>query len=244
MQGMGYCANCGNKVIASRLTVKNVLSEFSNQFFNLDNKLVKTFIHLLTKPEAVVNMFIGGARKTYMNVISYLALSVTLIGIHIYLLMKFLPESTDSSPANSFLSPELEKELVQISEIMIDYSGLLAVAFIPITSIATYLIFQEKKYNYAEHIVLNMYGVAQYSIVMLFITAIFLLFGVENIYIISSLSSISYIYLGYLYFRLFNLKIFEAIWKTLASQILYTLLSALIVGFILLLIILFLKLIQ
>lgn len=232
MQGMVYCANCGNKVIAERLTVKNVLNEFGNQFFNLDNKLVKTFIHLLKKPEMVIGMFIDGARRTYMNVISYLGLAVTLIGFHIFILKKFLPKGNEASPANSFLSPELEEQITRVSEIVMDYSGLIAVAFIPITAIATYLIFQDKKLNYAEHIVLNMYAVAQYSILMFLLTSFILLLGIENVVMLSAIGLVSFLYLGYCYFRIFRLSIFEAVWKTLASQVLYSLFSAIIVALI------------
>ncbi len=48
-----YFKNCGGKVIRNRLTFKNLFEHISETFFNYDNTLLKTFITLFRKPEAV-----------------------------------------------------------------------------------------------------------------------------------------------------------------------------------------------
>ena len=81
-----YCPNCGAKIIRNRLTLKNVWQDLTFQVFNLDNTLFKTIRHLITKPEAVVESYIEGARKKYMNPISFFAIAITLSGLLFFLL--------------------------------------------------------------------------------------------------------------------------------------------------------------
>ena len=58
-----FCLECGAKVIKNRLTLKNIFEDINDQFISIDNIFLKTFIHLFTKPELVINGFIGGTRK-------------------------------------------------------------------------------------------------------------------------------------------------------------------------------------
>ena len=53
-----FCYNCGAKVIRNRLTLKNLLNDFSEQFLNYDNKFLQTFIQLFKKPEVVIDGYI------------------------------------------------------------------------------------------------------------------------------------------------------------------------------------------
>ena len=57
-------------------------------FFSVDNKLLKTFLHLFSKPEAVIVGFIEGTRKKYINVVQYFAIALTLIGLQVFLMEK------------------------------------------------------------------------------------------------------------------------------------------------------------
>ena len=62
-----FCKNCGAKVIKNRLTLKNLFLHISETFFNYDNKLLKTILHLFTKPEYVIDSYVNGVRKKYIN---------------------------------------------------------------------------------------------------------------------------------------------------------------------------------
>ena len=66
-----FCNSCGAKVIRNRLTLKNIFEHIIETFFNYDNKLLRTFIDLFKKPEKVIDGYINGVRKRYVNPISY-----------------------------------------------------------------------------------------------------------------------------------------------------------------------------
>ena len=53
-----YCSACGAKVIRNRLTIRNLWGDFTEQFLNYDNKLLKTFVQLFRNPEDVIGSYI------------------------------------------------------------------------------------------------------------------------------------------------------------------------------------------
>ena len=71
-----YCNICGGKVIRNRLTLKNLFEHVSETFFNYDNKLLRTFIDLLKKPDEVINSYVKGVRKRYVNPLSFFGVCV------------------------------------------------------------------------------------------------------------------------------------------------------------------------
>ena len=75
-----YCNTCGGRVVRNRLTFRNLFEHITETFFNFDNKLLRTFIDLFTKPERVIAGYISGVRRQYVNPISYLALVLTIGG--------------------------------------------------------------------------------------------------------------------------------------------------------------------
>jgi len=87
-----FCTNCGEKIPFKRLTVKSLIALAFNQVLDIDNKLFKTFKKLFTHPEQVINDYTKGFRKKYINVMSYLGLAITILGLQFFILKKFYPE--------------------------------------------------------------------------------------------------------------------------------------------------------
>ena len=65
--------------------MRSIAADINEQFLNIDNKFLKTFFHLFTKPDVVIGGFINGTRKKYINVIQYLAISLTLLGVQLFI---------------------------------------------------------------------------------------------------------------------------------------------------------------
>ncbi|KQC31394.1 DUF3667 domain-containing protein [Flagellimonas eckloniae] len=157
-----YCPNCGAKIIKNRLSLKNVWQDLSYQVLNLDNTFLKTFRHLFSRPADVVNTYIKGTRKKYMNPISYFAIAITLSGILFFVLKKIYKINLMH---NSFT----EKQASNLDFIM-DYQGLLSYFIMPIYALMTWLLFiDKKKLNYTEHLVANAYITGQTSFVQVLI---------------------------------------------------------------------------
>ncbi|MBX2827135.1 MAG: DUF3667 domain-containing protein [Flavobacteriaceae bacterium] len=199
-----FCPNCGAKVIRNRLTLKNLWEDFREQFFNYDNKLLKTFRTLFTRPEEVIGTYISGTRKKYVNVISYFALALTLSGLQLFVLRKFFPESLDIS----VLMPENVPNATMDTNWLYDYYSFFFMINIPIYALLSKLTFMGiKKYNYTEHVVVNAYLLAQLSITSTLLLTPIVMLGV-NFYVLSNIAILFYaIYVGITLKRLHQLSL-------------------------------------
>ena len=167
-----YCPSCGAKIIRNRLTLKNIWQDLSFQVFNLDNTLFKTFRQLFTKPDVVIESFISGARKKYMNPVSYFAIAITLSGVMFYILRNWYHISLTENNLNRTNAPNME--------FIFDYQGLLSYLLMPVYALMTWVLFLDiKKLNFTEHLVANAYTTAQVSFVQVVVSIP--LFGFFNI---------------------------------------------------------------
>ena len=155
-----FCSNCGAKIIRNRLTFKNLWYDIIERYFNVDNTLFKTFLHLFTRPEVVIGGYILGVRKKYLNPISYLGIALTLSGITIFSIRKFFDNDIDWGS----LSGASEQFGAKWKDITFDYSSFFFIMYIPILAFAAFLVFRKAKYNFTEHFITYIYILAHYSI--------------------------------------------------------------------------------
>ncbi|MEO9894536.1 DUF3667 domain-containing protein [Aurantibacter sp.] len=166
-----FCPNCGAKVIRNRLTLKNLTADFTSRFLNVNNTIFQTFLHLFTKPDVVIKGYINGVRKKYINPISYFAFSIILSGLMFFVLKKIYKLTL----MDSYLISGGSK-----ADVLFDYQGLMTYVSLPIFAFISWLIFIDKrKYNFTEHVVINMYIIAHYAIVQFVIYLIVL--GLFNV---------------------------------------------------------------
>ncbi|MCT8338544.1 DUF3667 domain-containing protein [Flavobacteriaceae bacterium TK19130] len=161
-----YCSDCGAKVIDERLSVRGFATETTHAFFSLDtNKPIKTFVCLFTDPEDVIGGYISGVRKKYINPFGYLTIAITLFGLFLFFFKDNYSqgmEAVSGMTAQQDFQSELNRS---INEFVLKYQSIIFFLSIPFLSILSLLTFYTlKKYNYAEHLVINMYSQAQVSI--------------------------------------------------------------------------------
>ena len=210
---INYCPECGAKIIKKRLTFRNISAEINEQFFNIDNKFLQTFIHLFSQPEGVINGFIDGTRKKYVNVIQYFAISLTLVGIQVFLMNTFFKEAMELDP-NMFnplgIDPESQKNNPFNSLQFEDYNNYQSVIYVlsvPFSAISTWLAYWVvgvRHYNFTEHLVINLYYSAQVIIINAFITIVLLCFDVDFMLISVITSIFIFAYFFYVLKRVFK----------------------------------------
>ncbi len=203
-----YCPECGAKVITHRLTLRYLLSEIYHAFFSIDsNKPVRTFVDLLKKPEEVIGGYIDGVRKKYIHAFGYFTIAVTLSSIFYFIFLKFFPETLDGMLL--FQNKDAaEMELGRtIYRSVFEYQTLMFFAFVPLLALLSWIVFlNKKKYNYAEHLIINLYCYSQASIIS--ICLFFLTFWSQTLFGIISIVSfiIQIVYFAYVLKRLFKLS--------------------------------------
>lgn len=156
-----FCATCGAKVITKRLTLGNLWAEISEKLLNLDNTILKTFRDLFKKPEAVIDGFISGVRKKYLNPVNYVALTATYSGLVFYLLSKLRPDFY--SKLN--FQGQNQEAFSEFMNNLMDFQGFLYFLSIPLMAIISIVVFINiRKYNFTEQSVIYMYTAAQCAV--------------------------------------------------------------------------------
>lgn len=207
-----FCPACGAKKITKRITFKNLTQEFSDRFLNLDNSFIRTFIQLFTKPKDVIDGYIHGVRKKYINVFSYFAISLTIASLYTFILGKY----KDTIFSNVFTDANQIEVSKVASDLSFDYQSLISFLTIPFLAFISRLVFfNYKKYNLTEHFVIHLYAYSHITMVISFIT-LPLLLGLKNIFLILWIQfPVSIIYIAYVLKSLYNLSLKKIVIKTL-----------------------------
>lgn len=220
---INFCPECGAKIVKNRLTLKNIAANINEQFLNIDNTFLKTFIHLFTHAEIVVNGFIHGTRKKYINVIQYFAVALTLVGIQVFLMNTFF---RDSLEFNIDFLESIEKNTDQSNnpfkslkfEDYNNYQSIIYILSVPISTIATwaaYYVIGIRQFNFTEHLVINLYYSAQVIIISAVLSILFLCFGLDYLMISSVISVFTFAYFFYILKQVFN----TTFWNTVLHYI-------------------------
>lgn len=157
-----YCNDCGAKVVKHRLTLRNLWGEVSERFLNYDNTILKTFISIFKDPVDVIDGFISGVRKKYLNPVNYVALTATYSGLLFYLIKKFRPEFY----SNLNFQGQNSEAFSEFMNNFMEFQGLMYFLSIPFMALVSMIVFLNiKKYNFTEQTVIYMYTGSQSSVI-------------------------------------------------------------------------------
>ena len=180
-----FCDNCGAKVITNRITFKFLLTELF-ALMGLDSLYFITLKKMFMAPQVVLNEYLTGVRKRYVNPFAYLAVGAALsllvfnffaddfIAIQKSVNHENLAElqkvaNRDLSLILDISDLELQKlkdqqRAAQIQlqfqdlwmNLMLKYLNLIIFLFLPVYALISKWTYR-KPYNYGEHIVMNAY---------------------------------------------------------------------------------------
>ena len=136
-----FCPECGAKVIRNRLTLKNLGQDIVQRVFDLDNTFIKTFRDLTIRPDKVIDSYVQGIRRKYLNPIGYFGIALTLSGLLLFLMRRFFRESMDYDVMDQGVNPELMNKVMNV---LFDLNTLLFIIYIPIFAICARLTFNKK----------------------------------------------------------------------------------------------------
>ncbi|SFR52681.1 Protein of unknown function [Robiginitalea myxolifaciens] len=231
-----FCPNCGAKTEVRRVTFKTLIKDFLDRVFDLDNSLFRTIKGMILRPEAVIDGYLSGLRKRYLNPVSVLGISLTLAGLMIFVMQKMYGGEIDFTGGAQNVNPEFSRKW---GDIMFDFNAVFYVMNIPILALPAFFLFNRRKYNLAEHHVALIYCLSTYSIISFPISMVLLITGPDT-YLASSQWSLAVmmIFTLYIYWRLNRYKAFSFIWRSLLYILLVVILFfMLIIGLLILLIV-------
>jgi len=180
-----FCDNCGAKIITNRITFKFLVSEI---FFaiGIESLYFNTLKKMFLAPQEVLNEYINGVRKRYINPFAYLAVGAALsLLVFNYFADDFIEIQSSVNKENitklqhianrdlSSISNISDVELqqlkqqqqtaqlqlqfqVQWTKLLLKYLNLITFLFLPVYALISKWTYR-KPYNYGEHIVMNAY---------------------------------------------------------------------------------------
>ena len=176
-----FCPECGAKVIRNRLTIKNLAVDVFQRFFDIDNTFLRTFRHLFTQPDEVIDSYVRGIRRRYLNPVGYFGIALTLSGLLLFMMRRMFRDRIDYDVFDQGVNQELMNKVMNV---LFDLNTLIFIIYVPIFAISACLTFNKKSYNLTEYNVFYMYILAHWSIISFPISVITLVISPDSYLII------------------------------------------------------------
>jgi len=178
-----YCSNCGEHVVAPRISFKNFLSDILSDTIALEAPVFYTIKQLILNPGKVALRYVSGNRKVFTKPFAFFLL---MIGVN-YVLNQLLidPEELLQHINENFLKnlamipKQSQAEFTQSIEWankFQDYMKEMNFMLIPFLSISSWIFFRKSKHNLLENMVLFFYTM---GIIMTFAIVTVLLSGIS-----------------------------------------------------------------
>jgi len=211
-----YCRDCGAKLVHKRLTMKYFMTEIRDGFLNIDsNKPLRTFIDLFKRPEVVIEGYITGTRKKYINAFGYFTIAITFSSFFYFIMLRFFPDVMTQAYIQPETSEAQNELMKKIMDTIYEYQSFFFFLMIPLFALLSWIVFYNKKrHNYAEHLVLNLYAYSHASIMSVIIY--FMAVWDADIFVIASIVATCFQFFYYLYVlkRLYKLSVKQLIIKS------------------------------
>lgn len=213
-----YCSSCGQKIFANRFTFKAFFEVIGNAL-NFERGFIHTAIGLFQNPGTVINNYLKGKTKSYINPLNYI-LIITGIYAFLVLSLKIFDSSIEASNSivqgnNSELTPDMLAYQQNIIEVIKKYLNFVPLLLIPLASLFSKWYYRKRKLYYGEHLILNTFIFAQNLIITIFISPLVLIIP-QLLHIFPLLSIITtFIYFTYALRSIFRQSIVKAFGGTI-----------------------------
>lgn len=198
-----FCNNCGQRHIGNqRLQMKEVITDFFDNTFNIHKGFFFTLWNLFIKPGKVAQAYISGKRKSYINPTRFMVIGLALQTFIDYWFKTPEIIKQDDYFYFSFLSEAMNTSMeIWNVKLAVEYILLANLFNIVLFPFLLYLVFKPLKYNYTELLSTSFYFISTILFIVmpfLFITKVLL-----NIYVTKEVIIIvftSYLFWSYLSF--------------------------------------------
>lgn len=167
-----FCSGCGQRADTQRLNMRFILHELQHGLIHFDKGVLYTAKQLLTRPGHTIREFLEGKRVRHFQPLSFAIVLATFYGLLWHYLIFDRLHASLIDPRKD-ITRASGKIITWITEHFV-FDGLILI----ITStMVSYVIFKKRKYNVAEHLILNTYLMGLFLIVSLLVFPIVYIFG-------------------------------------------------------------------
>jgi hypothetical protein len=165
-----FCGTCGQTAHPHRLSVGHVVHDGLHFFLHADKSIFNLVKALAVKTGRVGREFIEGKRKKYFPPLNFYLIVVGLFVLSMNTFNAFDKEAAANKKqleaiAASIPDPVVKAKIYTIMSRQANalffikkYSNLISMFAVPLMSFLLYLFYCRGRYNYAEHLVANLYN--------------------------------------------------------------------------------------
>ena len=176
-----FCPDCGQKLLAERITIKSISKNAFHSIFNLEQGFFYTIKELILQPCELINNYLNGATKKYHNPIG---LSIFLMTISVVVMALLIDgEAYVDSIVDQMRTmmtqmgvPFDEDVFRKTMKIMQNFYTVLPLIFIPGFALFAKLFFSSKKMNFAEHMLVFIYSSCIMALIGIFTNILYAIF--------------------------------------------------------------------
>lgn len=217
-----FCNNCGQSASVQKINFTHLLYEIPHGIFQINRGIFFTIKELFIRPGITVREYLEGKRKQHFKPLAFVFLMCTIYAFLAY----FTDHSTFIRDAvTGFMEGGKSSDKNKSYTILIwlaDHFAYATLLLLPFFSLASYIFFFKSKYNYVEHLVLNMFLTGQQVLIyVLFSCLHFFFHGIDDF--VQGISFFASILLTFrMFFQFFATKnAFLKITLTLLTYVFY-----------------------
>lgn len=204
-----FCAQCGQRCMEGRLTLRGVALETVTSVVDVDRGLLHTAIGMTVRPGTVVRDWLAGRTVRYTGPARYFALLVALV-VLVYVNVGATAGFTDAAGAGG--------KAEEVARFLQTHMNLLIAVNVPFSALATWVVYRRHGLNYAEHLVMNLYTNAHQSLLLIPFCAAGVAFG-ELPLLMAVYSLAGFAYLAWAARDTFQIGVGAAVLRTMGVQL-------------------------
>ena len=160
---------------ADRLTLRRVVRDAMNRFFNIERGWLRTARELFTQPGAMLRRYMEGDRASYANPFTYLVVC-TAINVVMQTVTSFQTRMLEGAKVSQDMSPGQAELTTQLTQLVSENTLYLSAAILIPFAFLLRLFFRRSGYNLAEVLVFALYGGGQLSLLSVVTVFLYLVF--------------------------------------------------------------------
>jgi hypothetical protein len=203
-----YCAECGQRAVRERLTVRGIARQVAHDVLNLDRGLLFTGLELTRRPGDAIRDYVEGKRGRYTGPVKYFILTLALttfataqLGVMNEVGAGMVAGMGDSAPVTA----------EQASRFMSQWMTLFMALGVPFTAAVTARLFRRAGMTYAEHLVLNLYAYGHQALGLALTLLVALALPRWETGLVSAWMAAASVYFGWACTRFFRVRAVRAV---------------------------------
>jgi hypothetical protein len=164
-----FCPHCGQKTALHRLTLGEIGHDAVHYFTHADKGIFHLLKLLAKQPGQLARAYVSGQRKSYFSPLNFFlivaAVCLFMMGISQKIPGKqetlqrvnYSQSGNQAKQQEAPPDPKTIRRYVNLGKFMGTYGNLIPITAIPLITVLIWLFYLGSRYNYAEHLVANMY---------------------------------------------------------------------------------------